>query len=461
MSGKGELETEFSNIIELLRGKKMGIPVKKVVKKVSVGGKVDDDDEKNNDVKKYEKNIVSNTIKVEEKPKDDPKVVVNSNNDPKLPPAENPRKIIDINGFKEKLKGKLHEIIASESKRKAEEEEQKQLNKELERKQQELLDEQQKIAKEQAEWNSRLTAIQNLIVSNSGKVDNALTQHKATIDKILKKVGETADKTTLRTEIDGLKNDLTEEVRKLNDAEKERHNGTVAEINNLKATMQGNMDAETKLYMDVATEVLKLSGTVQALEDHMNTNNTNMILRLDDQVVRIDELYKKMNTANYNIGVISKTLINQISEIRKLKTAIDDNKKSEEEERNAIEKSIKNVKNEADKALTNALKEAQSEYQKSIDAINNKLANLKSPDCCDELKNQMIEMNAKIDKMQEEQNRIKLNGFKDKIKGFLEKIKLSASISTGKSTETSTASTASIGTDIGPDLGSEKLVSSI
>ena len=324
-----------------------------------------------------------------------------------------------------------------------------------------MLDEQQKIAKEQAEWNSRLTAIQNLIVSNSGKVDNALTQHKATIDKILKKVGETADKTTLRTEIDGLKNDLTEEVRKLNDAEKERHNGTVAEINNLKATMQGNMDAETKLYMDVATEVLKLSGTVQALEDHMNTNNTNMILRLDDQVVRIDELYKKMNTANYNIGVISKTLINQISEIRKLKTAIDDNKKSEEEERNAIEKSIKNVKNEADKALTNALKEAQSEYQKSIDAINNKLANLKSPDCCDELKNQMIEMNAKIDKMQEEQNRIKLNGFKDKIKGFLEKIKLSASISTGKSTETSTASTASIGTDIGPDLGSEKLVSSI
>ena len=493
MSGKGELETEFLNIIDLLRGKKTNNSVKKVVKKVRVGGKGEDDDEDKGQINvKTGSNTPRPPIEVEELPirEEDPKVVEPKVVDPKVvdpkvidpkvidpkvidgpivnPAPVNPQKKIVINEFKEKLRVKLNEIIASESKKKAEEEEkkrkveeQKQLNDELARKQQEMIDEQKRFAEDQAEWNSRLTAIQNLIVSNSGKVDNALDEQKTKIDEILKKVGETADKTTLQTEIDSLERALTKKVEKLNDAENQRHNGTVDEINNLKAMMQGNMKTQTNLYTDVQTEVLTLSGTITALEQEMNTKNLDMISQLTKQKDGIDNLYKQMNTANNYIEIISQNLNIQESEIKKLKNVVNDNKKSEEQNKNKLDESITMVREK----MQGELKHIQAEYQKSIDVINEKLKNLNnSPDCCNDLKNQMIEMNAKIDKMQEEQNRIKLNGFKDKLKSFLEKIKgVSTEKSTGKSTETSvsTASTASIGTDMGPALGSEKLVSSI
>ena len=448
MSEKGELETEFLNIIDLLRGKKTNKPVKKVVKNVGVGGKGEDDDEKNNDVKQETGSKIPRApIKVDE-PVDDPKVVV------KPIKPEDPRKKPDINGFKDKLKGKLNEIIASESKRKAEEEEkkrkdeeqkrkddeQKRLNEELARKKQELLDQQKRIATEQAEWNSRLTAIQKLIVSNSDNVDNALNEHGAKIDDILKKVDETADKTTLRTEIDNLERSLKQKVEELNDAEKQRHNGTVAEINNLKAMMKGNTRAQSTLYAGVESDILELSAKIGDLENDMNQKNFDTIKLLNDQVIRIGELEKQMEHANNDIEIISKSLNKQELEIERLKKVVDDKKNSEEQNKKELAKNINTVR-----------EKMQGELQHIQDEIN---AKLNSPDCCNKLEKQIAKMNAKIYKMQEEQNRIKLNGFKDKIKGFLEKIK---GLNTGKST----ASTASTGTDMGPDLGSEKLVSSI
>lgn len=443
MSEKGELETEFLNIIDLLRGKKTNNPVKKVVKKVRVGGKGDDDNEGNAQI------TVETGSKITPSPI---KVVVNTIDDPVLPPPENPRKKPDINGFKEKLKGKLREIIASESKKKAEEEEkkrkdeeQKRLNEELAKKHQDLLVEQQRIAKEQAEWNSRLTAIQKLIVSNSDKVDDALDKQKTKIDEILKKVDETADKTTLQREIDGLKSDLTQKVAELNDIEKQRHNGTVAEINNLKAMMNGNTRAQSTLYAGVESDILELSAKIGDLENDMNQKNFDTIKLLNDQVIRIGELEKQMEHANNDIEIISKSLNKQELEIERLKKVVDDKKNSEEQNKKELAKNINTVR-----------EKMQGELQHIQDEIN---AKLNSPDCCNKLEKQIAKMNAKIYKMQEEQNRIKLNGFKDKIKGFLEKIK---GLNTGKSTETSTASTGvSTGTDMGPDLGSEKLVSSI
>ena len=279
----------------------------------------------------------------------------------------------------------------------------------------------------------------------------------------LKKIVEEEDRKKMQNKIDNTES----EINNLRKEIQENHKDIYSKING----SLGVIEKDINIIIDQIKSDNKYSEGLKEQINNLRTHLSSVVNDLNstsdkrhyDNLKEIYEVEKKIQSTDMRDALINlKNLeINFNDKNKKLMSELEQKQKEIDKLYNNLQKNdldIKNIGDRLEKHKTNI-----EDLVKKNDEINKKLT---SPDCCDNLQNQINEMNEKIYKMKEEQNRIKLNGFKDKIKGFLDRL-ASASTPVSVSTDISASGTStgvSTSTDTSTDAppkGSEKLVSAI